>query len=79
MLERGYLWIAPWRDDPRMLFEQYLGFLVLSQAYKIIRKTNKQSETDQNRWMLCYEAKERKKILCSPSPSMFNGNLCGEK
>lgn len=34
VLERGYLWTVPWRAGPRMLFEQYLGFLGFSPAYK---------------------------------------------
>lgn len=50
MLERGYLWKAQWRAGPHTLFEQYLGFLVLSPAYK-----NKEKK-------IC-ETKSRKKIL----------------
>lgn len=34
MTEKGYLWIVPWSGGPHMLFEQYLGFPVLSPAYK---------------------------------------------
>ena len=48
MLERGgYLWRAPWRAGPHTLFEQYLGFLVLSPAYKKKgKKSQKQIKID---------------------------------
>lgn len=41
VLERGYLWRAQWRAGPHTLFEQYLGFLVLSPAYKNKEKKKK--------------------------------------
>lgn len=64
--KRDYLCTVPWRDGPRRLFEQLLGFPVLSPAYE-----DKEKIPHQNRCCAMRLSKSRR-ILCSPRPRMFS-------
>lgn len=64
--KRDYLCTVPWSDGPRRLFEQLLGFPVLSPAYE-----DKEKIPHQNR-CCAMRLSKRRRILCSPRPRMFS-------